>query len=350
MLTRAGERDVDALISLLEGAAQWMSDRAINQWRPGSFRAQRPLLVSAAVKGDVLVEMVDGRVIGGALLRAEPDPIWVDRPERSALYLSKLVVARDCVGRGLGERIVLDCERFAAERNVDWLRLDCVASNDSLVRYYQRIGYYPRGVVNGLLRHDKRIAPLSGVAVPALGAVDFTHWRAASTATLTFVLRHRGRADHGVPDRDVLLIRKLRGHGAGKINAPGGMVEVGETVRRCALREIEEEVGVATPDAEPVVELLFQNTDGSRLHGFAFRATAHRGVLRQTAEADPFWCPVERIPYDEMWDDDRIWLPYLLADEPVTGAFLIDGERLVAHRLWQTSRTELARRVDQHAD
>ena len=91
------------------------------------------------------------------MLSALPDPIWADRPESSALYLSKLVVARDHAGAGLGERILADVERIARERGADWLRLDCVASNELLARYYQRQGYYPRGVVRGLLRHDKRI-------------------------------------------------------------------------------------------------------------------------------------------------------------------------------------------------
>src|SRR5262249_5311497 len=155
-----------------------------------------------------------------------------DRPEPSALYLGKLVVARDRAGTGLGERIVAECERIARERGVACLRLDCIASNESLGRYYQRLGYYPRGAVRSddvdLLRHDKRLAPIENVVVGSLDAVDFVRWRPDSVATLLFVVR-RG---------ETLLIRKLRGHGAGKINAPGGMVERGETPRACALREI----------------------------------------------------------------------------------------------------------------
>ena len=42
----------------------------------------------------------------------------------------------------------------------------------------------------------------------------------------------------------ILLIEKLRGHGAGLINAPGGRLEHGETIGECAIREIWEEVGI----------------------------------------------------------------------------------------------------------
>ena len=42
----------------------------------------------------------------------------------------------------------------------------------------------------------------------------------------------------------VLLIRKKRGLGAGKINGPGGRLEAGETPEQCAIRETHEEVGI----------------------------------------------------------------------------------------------------------
>jgi 8-oxo-dGTP diphosphatase len=335
LLTRATSRDADAYIDLLEDAARWMDARGIEQWRPGSMRAQRDAFAAAQAAGDLYVVRDGEAVVGGVALRSQPDPSWDDRPERSAWYLGKLVVARDRVGGALGERILAEAERIAAARGATWLRLDCVASNESLARYYQRLGYYPRGVARGLSRHDKRLTPLAGVAVGSLDAIDFARWRADSVATLLFVVR----------EREILLIRKLRGHGAGKINGPGGMVETGETPRACAQRELEEEVGVTAIAAKPLVELLFQNTDGSSMLGYAFRADGCRGVAHATAEAVPFWCPLDAVPYDAMWDDDRIWLPYLLGDQAMTGAFLIDGERLVAHRLWRTTRDELAARV-----
>jgi 8-oxo-dGTP diphosphatase len=202
------------------------------------------------------------------------------------------------------------------------------------------LGYYPRGTVRSgdvdLLRHDKRMAPLAGVAVGSLDAVDFDRWRPDSVATLLFVVR----------GGEILLIRKLRGHGAGKINGPGGMVERGETPRACALREIEEEVAVAALGEYPLVELRFQNTDGSSMLGFAFRADACRGIPRETAEAVPFWCPLDRVPYDSMWDDDRIWLPYLYDGTPLIGEFLMHDDRLIAHRLRRIDAKMLEQAVD----
>jgi 8-oxo-dGTP diphosphatase len=183
------------------------------------------------------------------------------------------------------------------------------------------------------LRHDKRLDGPVGVAVASLADVDFEHWTAQRVATLLFVVRG-GR---------ILLIHKKRGHGAGKVNGPGGMVETGETPLQCALREIEEEVGVRALEATALVELRFQDSDGSGLLGYAFRATDIDGAPRETAEAVPFWCPVDAIPYAQMWEDDRLWLPYLLDGLPATGEFLMHEDRLVAHALRVTSGVRLAR-------
>jgi len=332
-LIPAGVDDVDAFVVLLEDAAQWMTDRGIEQWRPGAMAAQRAMFADAQAKAELLVVKEAGRILGGVVLRAEPDPIWTDRPAVTALYLSKLVVARSRIGERLGERILAEAEHIAADRAAGSLRLDCVASNHRLVRYYQRLGYYPRGTVVGLLLHDKQITQLGGVAIASLDAVDFDHWKPDRFATLMFVVR-RG---------EVLLIRKRRGHGAGKINGPGGMVESGETPLQCALREIEEEVGVRALGVMPLGELRFQDTDGSSMLGYAFKAGDCLGEPHETAEAAPFWCPLDAIPYAQMWEDDLLWLPYLLEGSVVTGEFLMHADRLIAHRLRPTPSADMLR-------
>ena len=65
-----------------------------------------------------------------------------------------------------------------------------------------------------------------------LDAVSSANWRAVHHATLTFVIRNE----------QILLIRKKRGLGAGKINGPGGKLDPGETPLQAAIRETEEEL------------------------------------------------------------------------------------------------------------
>lgn len=154
-------------------------------------------------------------------------------------------------------------------------------------------------------------------------AIDWAGWRPTDRATLAFVLR----------GREILLIRKKRGLGAGKINGPGGRIDPGETPEQCAVRELGEELLVTPTGLERAGELSFQFADGYGIHVWAFRAGGCHGVPQETAEAIPLWTAIDAIPYDEMWADDRLWVPAMLDRRPFRGWFIFDGDRMVDHRL-----------------
>ena len=156
-----------------------------------------------------------------------------------------------------------------------------------------------------------------------LDAIDWETWVPVDTATLLFVIR----------DEEILLIRKKRGLGAGKINGPGGRLEPGETPLEGALREVLEEVEVEAKGARKRGELFFQFVDGYSIHVHVFRADDCVGEPGETPEAIPLWHSLHAIPYDEMWADDRHWLPHLLDDRPFLGHFIFDDERMVDHRV-----------------
>jgi len=136
-----------------------------------------------------------------------------------------------------------------------------------------------------------------------------------------------------VKDGQILLIRKKRGLGAGKINGPGGKIDAGENAMQSAIRETFEELGVTPTGMREAGELFFEFLDGLRLHCAVFRADDVAGEPIETDEAVPLWTDVEAIPYDEMWADDRFWLPLLIRGERFRGAFLFDGEKLLERRI-----------------
>lgn len=154
-------------------------------------------------------------------------------------------------------------------------------------------------------------------------SLDWSVWAAKDRAVLTFVRR----------DGKLLLIRKKRGLGAGKINAPGGRIEAGETPEAAAVRETQEELRVTPFGLRSAGRLRFQFVDGYSIDCHVFAATGAAGLAAETDEAVPFWCAENAIPYGEMWSDDRLWIPLLLEERPFEAWFVFDGELMLWHEL-----------------
>jgi len=134
-------------------------------------------------------------------------------------------------------------------------------------------------------------------------------------------------------DRQVLLIHKKTGLGAGLINAPGGRIKKDETPEQAAVRESHEEVGIRVKNLSYSGNLCFQFTNGHSIRGYVFQTETWLGEPLETAEANPFWCDESSIPYDKMWVDDALWLPQLLADRYFSGRFIFDEQTAISMSL-----------------
>jgi 8-oxo-dGTP diphosphatase len=156
--------------------------------------------------------------------------------------------------------------------------------------------------------------------------MDWTSWQPRERATLAFV-RDGER---------VLMIRKKRGLGSGKINGVGGRLERGESPLEGILRETREELGIILIDPVERGELHFQFLDGYSLFCTVFVASRFDGTAVETEEAAPLWFNIGQLPFNEMWEDDELWLPHALEGKSFRGFFVFDGERMVSKQLeWE---------------
>lgn len=85
---------------------------------------------------------VAGRAAATATVDAD-DPLWRDRPGR-AHCVHRIAVRRGYAG--LGSRILSWVADRARAEGCEFVRLDCVADNAALVRYYLTQGFVPRGM------------------------------------------------------------------------------------------------------------------------------------------------------------------------------------------------------------
>jgi mutator protein MutT len=134
---------------------------------------------------------------------------------------------------------------------------------------------------------------------------------------------------------ELLLAMKKRGFGAGRWNGAGGKVEAGETVEEAARREVREEIGVGVAMLAEVASLRFYFApDGSdpvqNIHCTVYLCEDWEGEPVESEEMAPQWYPIDAIPYDAMWPDDKFWLPQILAGQYIEAEFLFgEGDEIL---------------------
>lgn len=160
--------------------------------------------------------------------------------------------------------------------------------------------------------------------------IDWESWTPRDPATLVFV----------VEQDQILLIRKKRGLGLGKVNGPGGKLDPGEDAVTCARRECEEELGIRVGELDCMGEHKFQFVDGYSIHCWVFRTFSYEGEAIETDEAVPLWTALDEIPYDEMWEDDRLWLPLLIQGQRFSARWVFDDDRMLDHEICLVDHVE----------
>ena len=133
---------------------------------------------------------------------------------------------------------------------------------------------------------------------------------------------------HIIRGRRLLLKKANRGISKGKWNGPGGKIEPGETPEENAMREVFEETGLEVWNPFYHGKLLFY-MDGKRKLGIRvhlFSTKEFTGTPRSSEEGEVRWFPVDKLPLDDMWDDDRYWIDSMLNLARFDARFYYDEE------------------------
>ena len=118
-------------------------------------------------------------------------------------------------------------------------------------------------------------------------------------------------------DSYLLLYRnkKKNDMSEGKWLAPGGHVEIGESIEEAARRETKEETGLLIHSHKLCGEVHFVNDNYEEMM-YIFLTSDFSGQLIECNEGELKWISIKGMYSLPMWEGDKAYLPYLENDNP----------------------------------
>jgi ribosomal protein S18 acetylase RimI-like enzyme len=156
-IRRANSGDLSSVLELIDEAKLWLPSKGTRQWstdwadqegRKRSDRAQDSLLQGTT---RIVTAAHRGQSFAVATMTIEPgaNPMVWDRPgdlDDSAVYLSRLVVARKFAGLKIGTALLnWACDYARGRHQADMVRIDVWTRNFALHKYYRTQGFRWQG-------------------------------------------------------------------------------------------------------------------------------------------------------------------------------------------------------------
>jgi len=141
-IRRAMPEEAGVVFELMCDAARWLADKKVNQWANLNNDGFRKFLDWRVA--NLWAYLIDhgGNSIATICLQPSDPNTWGETgDDGSAGYVHGLAIATSAHGLGIGRSLLKWAEQRFANAGRRLIRLDCIAENSRLCRYYSDLGY-----------------------------------------------------------------------------------------------------------------------------------------------------------------------------------------------------------------
>jgi GNAT superfamily N-acetyltransferase len=137
--------DAEAVASVLQEAAHWLSEVGRPLWTPSEVSYERVLRDTEA---ELFFAAYDGNEVIGVMRFELDDPFfWPDVEAGTSAFVHKLAVRRSWAKQGVSTALLTFARERAKGLGRRYLRLDCVADRQELRAMYERFGFALNSIV-----------------------------------------------------------------------------------------------------------------------------------------------------------------------------------------------------------
>ncbi len=147
-LNTASPDELSVVMEIYDDAAQWLHSKGIHYWASPQPQWIRDLVENDIKKGSVFLcrTQADGRAVGTLRILWTDAEMWPEDAS-DAGYIHGLAIRSAVRGHGIGVAMLEWARGYIRAHGKAYMRLDCEASNPMLRRYYENLGFVPRGEV-----------------------------------------------------------------------------------------------------------------------------------------------------------------------------------------------------------
>ena len=142
----AGPEALPLVLQILKEGAERLQQQGIDQWQGWHAPDAERLawLQDGLARGEFYLLQADGQTIGMYRYLHADDLYWGPQTVE-ARYVHSLAVRPAWAGRGIGQALLQRLFAQAKAEGAACFRLDCVAHNPALRRYYEALGFAAAG-------------------------------------------------------------------------------------------------------------------------------------------------------------------------------------------------------------